>query len=148
MERDYDDIPGTFVFDSRRSRPGYRLNMFCMSLIDPHNRDAFRADEDAYLERYGLTSEQHDAVRGRQWIRMLELGGNIYYTAKLAACDGLSFQQVAAAQAGVTEAEYVAMMVAGGRPIAGNRSRRQQAGDDEHGDDAHGEKDNGGGTDG
>ena len=166
MERDYDDIPGTFVFDSRRSRPGYRLNMFCMSLIDPHNRDAFRANEDAYLDRYGLTPEQHDAVRGRLWIRMLELGGNIYYTAKLAACDGLSFQQVAAAQAGVTEAEYVAIMVAGGRPIAGNRSRRQQASDDEHGDNDNdndngdndndndngdndnGDNDDGGGTDG
>ena len=139
MERDYDDIPGTFVFDSRRSRPGYRLNMFCMSLIDAHNRDAFRADEDTYLERYGLTPEQRDAVRGRQWIRMLELGGNIYYTAKLAACDGLSFQQVAAAQAGVTEEEYVAMMVAGGRPIAGNRSRRQAGDDDDDRDDELGE---------
>jgi protocatechuate 4,5-dioxygenase, alpha chain len=122
--REYDDIPGTFVFDSTRSRMGYRLNMFCMSLIDPDNREAFRRDEDHYLQRYSLSPEQHDAVRGRQWIRMLELGGNIYYTAKLAACDGMSFQQVAAAQAGVTEDQYVAMMVAGGRPIQGNRSRR------------------------
>lgn len=125
MAREYDDIPGTFVFDSTRSRVGYPLNMFCMSLIDPDNREAFRHDEDAYLDRFPLTPEQRAAVRGRQWIRMLELGGNIYYTAKLAACDGLSFQQVAAAQTGVTEDEYLAMMVAGGRPIEGNRSRSE-----------------------
>jgi protocatechuate 4,5-dioxygenase, alpha chain len=134
MAREYDDIPGTFVFDSRRSRVGYHLNMFCMSLIDPANRDAFRADEDGYLRRFELTSAQHAAVRGREWIRMLELGGNIYYLAKLAACDGLSFQQVAAAQSGVSEEEYLAMMIAGGRPIEGNRSCRD---DQDHQDKDH-----------
>lgn len=57
---------------------------------------------------------------------MLELGGNIYYTFKLAACDGMTFQQLAAKQTGVTEPEYVQMMVAGGRSIEGNRSRAAQ----------------------
>ena len=40
----YDDIPGTIVFDAKRSRAGYHLNMFCMSLMKPENREAFRAD--------------------------------------------------------------------------------------------------------
>lgn len=139
MAREYDDIPGTYVFDGRRSRMGYHLNMFCMSLIDPDNRDAFRRDEDSYLDRFPLTPEQRAAVRGRQWIRMLELGGNIYYTAKLAACDGMSFQQVAAAQTGVSEDEYLAMMVAGGRCVEGNRSRREpHAGRPEESEHSHG----------
>jgi protocatechuate 4,5-dioxygenase, alpha chain len=120
---DYHDIPGTYVFDAAHSRKGYRLNMFCMSLNDPGNRDAFRADEAAYLDRYTLTPEQREAVLGRRWLRLLELGGNIYYTFKLAACDGLSFQQLAALQTGVSEEDYVAMMVGGGRPIEGNRSK-------------------------
>ena len=30
--RDYDDVPGTYVLDSRSYRKGYHLNMFCMSL--------------------------------------------------------------------------------------------------------------------
>ena len=123
MTRDYDDIPGTFIFDGARSRMGYRLNMFCMSLLDAANRDAFRSDEDTYLDRFPLTPEQRKAVRSRDWIAMLELGGNIYYTYKIGACDGLSFQQVAAAQTGVTEDEYVSMMVSGGRSVEGNRSR-------------------------
>ena len=120
---EYDDIPGTFVFDGKRSRQGYALNMFCMSLSDEANRAAFRADEAGYLDRYRLTPEQRQAVLDRDWLRMLELGGNIYYTFKLAASDGLTFQQLAALQTGVTEAEYQAMMVAGGRSVEGIRSR-------------------------
>jgi protocatechuate 4,5-dioxygenase alpha chain len=122
---DYDDIPGTFVFDGHRSRMGYTLNMFCMSLNSATNRDAFRADEAAYLDRFALSADQRTAVVERQWLRLLELGGNIYYTYKLAACDGMSFQQLAAAQTGVSEQEYVAMMLGGGRTIDGNRTRAE-----------------------
>ena len=122
VSREYDDIPGTFVFDGRRSREGYWLNMFCMSLRDDANREAFRADEEGYLDRFALTPEQREAVLARDWLRMLELGGNIYYTFKLAACDGMTFQQLAAKQTGVSEEEYVGMMLAGGRGIEGNRS--------------------------
>ena len=64
---------------------------------------------------------------GRDWNRMLQLGGNIFYTAKLGATDGLSFQQIAAIMSGVTQPEYAAMMMAGGRSIVGNRSRKEQA---------------------
>jgi protocatechuate 4,5-dioxygenase alpha chain len=121
VDREYEDIPGTFVFDGRRSREGYWLNMFCMSLSDEANREAFRADEQRYLDRFALSPEQRQAVLEREWLRMLELGGNIYYTFKLAACDGMTFQQLAAEQTGMTEDDYVGMMLAGGRPIEGNR---------------------------
>jgi len=131
--REYDDIPGTFVFDGRRSREGYWLNMFCMSLSDEENRQAFRAEEQGYLDRYELTPEQREAVLTRDWLRMLELGGNIYYTFKLAACDGMTFQQLAARQTGVSEEEYVGMMLAGGRGIEGNRSTANDTGDARHG---------------
>jgi protocatechuate 4,5-dioxygenase alpha chain len=63
-------------------------------------------------------------VLSRDWNRMLELGGNIYFTAKIAATDGLSFQQIAAAMSGVSQPEYADMMLRGGRPIAGNRSKK------------------------
>lgn len=128
--REYDDIPGTYVFDRRRSRQGYHLNKFCMSLNDAANREAFKADEEAYLDRFKLTPAQREAVRSRDWIGMLEQGGNIYYTAKLAATDGMTFQQVAALQSGVTQEEYMAMMVAGGRTPEGNRVREEGAGRD------------------
>jgi protocatechuate 4,5-dioxygenase alpha chain len=95
--------------------------MFCMSLLKKANRDEFKADEAKYLDRYKLTSAQREAILKRQWNRMLELGGKIYFTAKLGATDGLSFQQVASIMTGRTQREYADMMLKGGRPAQGNR---------------------------
>ncbi len=121
--KEYDDIPGTFVFDADRSRRGYHLNMFCMSLMKDENRKAFKANEAEYLDRFPLTPEQRDAVLKREYNRMLELGGNIYFTAKLGATDGHSFQHMAAVMTGSTQDDYAKMMLAGGRSIEGNRSK-------------------------
>ena len=123
-EKDYDDIPGTFVFDAERSRQGYHLNMFCMSLMKAENRKAFKADEAKYLDqRFQLTPAQREAILKRDYNRMLELGGNIYFTAKLGATDGHSFQHLAAVMTGSTQADYADMMLRGGRSVEGNRSR-------------------------
>jgi protocatechuate 4,5-dioxygenase alpha chain len=122
-QHDYDDIPGTFVFDAERSRQGYGINMFCMSLMKDENRKAFKANEAEYLKKFKLTSEQTDAILKRDYNRMLELGGNIYFTAKLGATDGHSFQHLAAMMTGSTQQDYAAMMLAGGRSVEGNRSR-------------------------
>jgi protocatechuate 4,5-dioxygenase alpha chain len=124
-QTEFDDIPGTLLFNADRSRKGYHLNMFCMSLMKPENRDAFRADEDGYLNGFPMTAEQHRAIRERDWNKMLELGGNIYFTSKLGACDGLSFQQLAALMTGVSQAEYADMMLKGGRSPEGNRSKSE-----------------------
>ncbi len=125
MTDDYHDIPGTYVFDAEQSRKGYHLNMFCMSLRHEENRTAFRADEAAYLDRFPMTEAQRRAVLDRQWNEMLALGGNIYYTAKLAMTDGIVFQELAAIMSGVSSEAYRKMMVAGGRPIEGNRSKSE-----------------------
>jgi protocatechuate 4,5-dioxygenase, alpha chain len=119
----YDDIPGTFVFDAERAKEGYHLNMFCMSLMKDENRKAFKADEPRYLDRFPLTQAQRDAILNRDYNRMLELGGNIYFTAKLGATDGHSFQHIAAIMTGSTQEDYAKMMLGGGRSIEGNRSR-------------------------
>jgi protocatechuate 4,5-dioxygenase alpha chain len=124
---DYNDIPGTYVFDAERSRNGYHLNMFCMSLNQEASRAAFRADESAYLDRYPMTPAQKQSILKRDWNEMLRLGGNIYYTAKLAAADGITFQDLAAAMTGVSRDEYRKMMVDGGRSIEGNRSKSEWA---------------------
>jgi protocatechuate 4,5-dioxygenase alpha chain len=124
-DKAFDDIPGTILFDAERSRQGYHLNMFCMSLMKAENRDAFRADERAYLARFPMTAEQTQSVLDRAWNRMLELGGNIYYTSKLAACDGLSFQNIAALMTGSTQEDYANMMLHGGRSPDGNRSKSE-----------------------
>jgi protocatechuate 4,5-dioxygenase, alpha chain len=122
-EQVYDDIPGTFVFDAERSREGYGINMFCMSLMKDENRKAFKADEAGYLKMFRLTPEQEEAILTRNYNRMLELGGNIYFTAKLGATDGHSFQHLAAVMTGSTQDDYAKMMLGGGRSVEGNRSK-------------------------
>src|SRR4030081_1958317 len=122
-QHDYDDIPGTFVFDAERSRQGYGINMFCMSLMKDENRKAFKANEAEYLKKFPLTPEQATAILNREYNRLLELGGNIYFTAKLGATDGHSFRHLAATMTGSTQEDYAAMMLAGGRSVEGNRSK-------------------------
>ena len=120
---EYDDIPGTFVFDQERSRQGFGINMFCMSLMKDENRKAFKANEPEYLKKFNLTPEQTDAILKRDYNRMLELGGNIYFTAKLGATDGHSFRHLAAVMTGSSQDDYANMMLKGGRSIEGNRSK-------------------------
>jgi protocatechuate 4,5-dioxygenase alpha chain len=124
-ENDYDDIPGTTVFDAERARRGYHLNMFCMSLMKAENRAAFKADEAAFLLRFPMTPEQRGAVLQRDWNTLIELGGNIYYLAKLFSTDGKSFQFTAAQMTGMSQEQYAQMMLAGGRSPDGNRSKSE-----------------------
>jgi protocatechuate 4,5-dioxygenase alpha chain len=124
-EPEFEDVPGTLLFDAERSRQGYHLNMFCMSLMKPENRDAFRADEEGYKKQFPMTPEQSKAITDRDWNKMLELGGNIYFTSKLGAFDALSFQQLAAKMTGMTQPEYADMMLHGGRSPDGNRSKSE-----------------------
>jgi protocatechuate 4,5-dioxygenase alpha chain len=119
--RDYETIPGTYVYDARRGRQGYALNMFCMSLNVAENRRKFKENESAYLEQFALTEEQRHTVLKRDWLGMLKVGGNIYYTIKIAFCDGLTFQDVASMMSGVSKEQYAQMMLAGGRSAEGNR---------------------------
>ena len=116
------DIPGTVVFDATQSRLGYHLNQFCMSLMKPENRAAFKADERGYLAKWPMSEEQRQAVLDRDYNRMIALGGNIYFLAKIGATDGFSFQNLASKMTGMPEEQYRAMMLAGGRPAHGNRS--------------------------
>jgi protocatechuate 4,5-dioxygenase alpha chain len=125
LPKDYDDLPGTVVFDADKARLGYHLNMFCMSLMKAENRTVFKANEQAYLDQWPMTEKQKQAILTRDWNGMLELGGNIYFTAKLGATDGLSFQQLAAKMTGSTQAEYAQMMLNGGRSPIGARSKSE-----------------------
>ena len=123
--KEYNDIPGTFVFDADRSREGYHLNQFCISLRLQKNRDAFNNDEKSYLDKYLMTDAQREAVINRDWNLLLELGGNIYYTSKLAANDGINFQNLAGRMTGMGVEAYREMMVNGGRSIEGNRTKSE-----------------------
>jgi protocatechuate 4,5-dioxygenase, alpha chain len=121
---EFEDIPGTLVFNTYRSRQGFNLNQFCMSLMKEDNRQAFRANEAEYLKAWNLTDAQRAAVLARDWTAMMREGGNIYFLSKLFSTDGHSFQHVAAIMTGSSQEEYARMMLEGGRSPKGNRSKQ------------------------
>lgn len=122
---DFDDIPGTTVFTTQRSRQGFHLNQFCMSLMKPENRARFKADERAYLDEWPLTEAQKAAVLARDYNAAIAEGGNIYFLAKIFATDGKSFVDAAANMTGMTPEAYREMMISGGRHPEGNRSIKE-----------------------
>jgi len=122
---EFDDIPGTTVFTTQRSRQGFHLNQFCMSLMKPENRERFRANEEAYLDEWALTGAQRDAVLRRDYNAAIAEGGNIYFLAKIFATDGRSFVDVAAQMTHMSVEDYTDMMLHGGRSPEGNRSIRE-----------------------
>jgi len=128
LNKPYLDIPGTTIFDAEQSRKGYHLNQFCMSLMRAENRARFKAGERAYLDEWPMTEEQKQAVLARDLNRCIALGGNIYFLAKIGATDGRSFQYMAASMTGMSQDEYARMMLAGGRPVEGNRSLAERDG--------------------
>ena len=117
-----EDIPGTRVFTASRARAGYHLNQFAMSLMKAENRERFKADDRAYLADWPMTDDQKEAVIARDYNRMLDLGGNIYFLAKIFSTDGLTFVQAVSTMTGMPVEEYQAMMIAGGRSPIGQRS--------------------------
>lgn len=121
LDKSYKDVPGTTIFDAEQSRIGYHLNQFCMSLMKAENRARFKADERAYLDEWPMTEQQKQAVLARDLNRCIELGGNIYFLAKIGATDGKSYQYMAAGMTGMTQEEYARMMLNGGRSPEGNR---------------------------
>jgi protocatechuate 4,5-dioxygenase alpha chain len=125
MQDELDDIPGTRVYTATRARQGYHLNQFAISLKHAANRERFLADERAYLDEWPMSEEQKQAVLARDYNRLLDLGGNIYFLAKIFSSDGLSFVQAVSTMTGLSVLDYEAMMQSGGRSPEGQRSIRE-----------------------
>lgn len=119
---EFDDIPGTRVFTAKRARKGYWLNQFCMTLMKAENRKEFKADERAYLDKFPMTEAQKQAILKRDYNAALDEGGNIYFLAKVFFTDEISYQQAVGTMTGMSQADYAAMMLAGGRSPEGQRS--------------------------
>jgi len=122
----YKDIPGTTIFTIESAQKGFQLNEFCMSLRTQENRDRFHADERKYLDEWDMTEEQKQAVLDRDFQRMLDLGGNVYFLSKIFAAEGMSYVQAVSTMTDMTTEEYQAMMLAGGRSPDGWRSKKER----------------------
>ncbi len=105
-------IPGTSPFDGAAAQKGYALNKMCFSFNEKANRDAFLADPDGFMQRYGLNPEQAAAIRSKQVLQLIDAGGNAYYLAKFAGIFGLDMQDIGAQQTGTTKEAFRAKLVA------------------------------------
>ena len=90
------------------------------------NRDEFKADERAYLDKFKMSEEQKQAVLDRDMTRLIELGGNMYFLVKIASTDGMSALKAVSTTSGMSADEYAQMMLAGGRSPEGMRSIRDK----------------------
>ena len=122
----FKDIPGTTIFTIESARKGFWLNQFCMSLRDEANRTRFKADERTYLDEWDMNEEQKQAVLDRDFQKMLDHGGNVYFLSKIFASDGLSYVQAVSTMTDMTTPEYQQMMLNGGRNIEGWRSKKER----------------------
>ena len=122
----FKDIPGTTIFTIERAREGFWLNQFCMSLREEANRTRFKADERTYLDEWEMTEHQKQAVLDRDFQKMLDLGGNVYFLSKIFASDGFSYVQAVSTMTDMTTPEYQQMMLDGGRNIEGWRSKKER----------------------
>ena len=118
----FEDIPGTRIYTAARARQGYHLNQFAMSLMKPENREKWKAGERAYLDQWPLSEDQKQAVLARDYNRLLDLGGNIYFLSKIFSTDGIPFAEACSTMTDMTFPEYRQMMLDGGRSPEGNRS--------------------------
>ncbi len=123
---DLEDIPGTKVFTAKASRQAYHLHKFCMSLMKAENREEFKADERAYLDKFKMSEAQKQAVLDRDMMKLIELGGNMYFLVKIASTDGMSALKAVSATSGMSADEYAKMMLEGGRSPEGLRSIRDR----------------------
>ncbi|MFT3720446.1 protocatechuate 4,5-dioxygenase subunit alpha [Pseudorhodoferax sp.] len=112
MSFELPDIPGTTLFGPQMARKGYALNKMCFSFNDKANRDAFVADEEGYMRRYGLSEEQAAAIRARNVLQLIAAGGNAYYLAKFAGIFGLDMQDIGAQQTGMSKEAFQAKLAA------------------------------------
>ena len=106
LDKPYIDIPGTTIFDSSQARKGYHLNQFFYSLMKPENRERFLADEKAYLDEWAMSKQQKQAVLDRDYNRVIELGGNVYFFGKLFFTDEQSFEVGASLMTGMSPQDY------------------------------------------
>lgn len=127
FDKPYKDVPGTTIFDADMARLGFHLNQFCMSLMKAPNREKFKQNEQAYLNEWPMTEEQKTAVMERDYNKMMSLGGNIYFLAKIFSSDGISFQAAASTMTGMTQDQYAQMMLSGGRvPDSSNTLKKDK----------------------
>ena len=111
-KHDYDDIPGTYVFDGETSHSAYALNKLLFSFNRESCRQEYARGPMAYADKFGLSDAQKKALIDDDFLGLLRLGANIYFLAKLAVPRGFTIQDAGAAFQGIQTEEFRAKLTA------------------------------------
>jgi gallate dioxygenase len=102
-----EELTGTYPFDIERSVKGYRVNKFLHDLVDPEHRARFLDEPERAFKEAGLTDEEKDLIRDRDWPGMIHYGVIFFMLEKLAAVTGVSNLHVYAAMRGETLEDFL-----------------------------------------
>jgi protocatechuate 4,5-dioxygenase, alpha chain len=122
---DYDDIPGTYVFDGKHAHGAYALNKLLFSFNSEVNRTEFERDPAAYCDKFGVTGKYKELILKKDFLGMLRAGANIYYMAKMAIPRGTSVQDAGAQFQGITTREFQDKLLEKGRGLPERLAKRR-----------------------
>jgi protocatechuate 4,5-dioxygenase, alpha chain len=89
------DLPDDLdLFYEDTARRGIRLNKAAYSLKAEDQRELFARDEEAWMEQFGLTDEEKDLMRRRDWIGLWRAGMTIYVMVKLSGVTGTALPEI------------------------------------------------------
>lgn len=123
-KHDYEDIPGTYVFDGKHAHDSYPLNKMLFSFNTEENRDEFDRDPAAYCDKFGVTGKFKEAVLQKDFLGMLRNGANIYFMAKMAIPRGTSVQDCGAQFQGISTKEFQAKLLQKGEGLEDRLKQR------------------------
>ena len=123
-QHDYDNIPGTYVFDGKHAHGAYALNKMLFSFNDEESRDEFDADPAAYCDKFGVAGKYKEMVVKKDFLGMLKVGANIYFMAKMAIPRGTSVQDCGAQFQGITTPEFQQKLLDKGKGLEDKLAQR------------------------
>ncbi len=100
-------IPDTSIFDLRLSRRGRRLNRMCEALCSPAEREAFKRDEEAFMQRFSLDEKEKQLIRRRDFKGLIDAGMNIYAMLKIGSATGNSLYRMGAQMRGESYEDFL-----------------------------------------
>jgi gallate dioxygenase len=95
-----ENLEGTYPFTLARSVKGYRLNKFLHRMVEPAHRERFLRDQEGAMREGGLSPEECDMVRRRDWRALIRYGASFFMLEKLGAVVGISNLHIYAAMRG------------------------------------------------
>jgi gallate dioxygenase len=103
---DVEKLEGTYPFSIETAVRAYRINDYLHRMVEPAHREAFLRDPEASFEAAGLSEEERDMIRRRDWRALLHYGVIFFMLEKLGAVTGVSNLHIYAAMRGQSLEEF------------------------------------------